>query len=178
MTSKAGAYITRWLHCKLTNIPEKIRVVEVLCSALDELQCWRVEYFGAGNVSSRMALGIGSIGRKEDEQWPMKLEEFASACDGVVGNSGRSWASGEGSCGKLTWQSDKLTNGKNLDSSAVYHAKAALSVPPAPLYMGFPTEVRTALEFKLRHASEFFAKVVLTFITREKAFVTTKKQLG
>ncbi|KZT06803.1 uncharacterized protein LAESUDRAFT_812489 [Laetiporus sulphureus 93-53] len=211
MTSKTGGYITRRLHvpqevwsqggAKLTNIPEKIRVVEVLCSALDELQRWSVEYFGAGNVSSGMALGIGSIGRKEGEQWSMKLEEFASACDGVVGNFGKKLGVGEGFVtkkssgvtswgGKLTRQFDKLTNGKNLDSPAVYvqglsklfqqaqlldeHTKAALSVPPAPLYMGFPIEVRTALEFKLRHASEFFAKVVLTFVIRDMALLLDK----
>ena len=47
MTSRTGGYITRRLHvpqevwsqggAKLANVPEKIRVVEVLCSALEEL---------------------------------------------------------------------------------------------------------------------------------------------
>lgn len=78
------------------NIPEKIRVVEVLCSALEEVQAWSGEYFGAGNVSSGMALGIGSVGRKEGEAWAAKLEEFSAVCDGVVGNFGKKLSVGEG----------------------------------------------------------------------------------
>ena len=106
MTSKSGGYVTRRLHvpqevwsqggAKLLNIPEKIRVVEVLCSALEEVQAWSGEYFGAGNVSSGMALGIGSVGRKEGEAWAGKLEEFSTVCDGVVGNFGKKLSVGEG----------------------------------------------------------------------------------
>lgn len=106
MTSKTGGYITRRLHvpqevwsqggAKLTNIPEKIRIVEVLCSALEELQNWSVEYFGAGSVSSGMALGIGAIGRREGEGWSIKMEEFANVCDGVVGGFGKKLGVGEG----------------------------------------------------------------------------------
>ena len=106
MISKSGGYITRRLHvpqevwsqggAKLTNVPEKIRVVEVLCSALEELAHWSAEYFGAGNVSSGMALGIGAIGRKEGELWAAKLEEFSSVCDGVVGQFGKKLGVGEG----------------------------------------------------------------------------------
>ena len=106
MSSKTGGYVTRRLHvpqevwsqggAKLTNVPEKIRVVEVLCSALEELAHWSAEYFGAGNVSSGMALGIGAIGRKEGEQWAAKLEEFSSVCDGVVGQFGKKLGVGEG----------------------------------------------------------------------------------
>ncbi len=112
MMSKTGGYITRRLHvpqevwsqggAKLTNIPEKIRVVEVLSSALEELQSWSVEYFGAGNVSSGMAMGIGSIGKKEAEAWAMRLEEFSSVCDGVVGNFGKKLGVGEGFVTKKT----------------------------------------------------------------------------
>ena len=106
MTSKTGGYVTRRLHvphevwsqggAKLTNIPEKIRVAEVLLSALEEMQNCSVEIFGAGNVSSGMVLGIGSIGRKEGEIWSSKLEEFSSVCDGVVANFGKKLAVGEG----------------------------------------------------------------------------------
>lgn len=106
MTSRTGGYITRKLHvpqevwsqggAKLSNIPEKIRVVEVLGSALEELQNWSVEYFGAGNVSVGMALGIGSVGKKEGEAWATKLEEFMNVCDGVVGNFGKKLGVGEG----------------------------------------------------------------------------------
>ena len=106
MSSKTGGYVTRRLHvpqevwsqggAKLTNIPEKIRVVEVLCSALEEIHSWSVEYFGAGNVSSGMGMGIGSIGKKEAEGWATRLEEFSSVCDGVVSNFGKKLGVGEG----------------------------------------------------------------------------------
>jgi hypothetical protein len=86
MTSQTGGYLTRRLHvpfevwsqggAKLTNLDEKIRVVNILCGALEDLQNSSSECFGAGNVSSGLALGIGSIGRKEAEIWLAKLEEF------------------------------------------------------------------------------------------------------
>ncbi|OJT12621.1 hypothetical protein TRAPUB_10862 [Trametes pubescens] len=211
MTSKTGGYITRRLHvpqevwsqggAKLTNVPEKIRVVEVLCSALEELQHWSAEYFGAGNVSSGLALGIGSISRKEGEQWAAKLEEFSGVCDGVVGQFGKKLGVGEGFMtkkssgvtswgGRLTRQFDKITNGKNLDSPALYvqglsklfqaaqildeHAKAAAPQSLAPLYAAFPADIRASLDVKLRHASEFFAKVVLTFVIRDMALLLDK----
>lgn len=106
MTSKTGGYVTRRLHvpcevwsqggAKLANVPEKIRVVEVLLSALEEIQNCSVDIFGAGNVSSGMVLGIGSIGKKEGEVWSSKLEEFSGVCDGVVANFGKKLAVGEG----------------------------------------------------------------------------------
>lgn len=106
MVSKTGGYITRRLHvpqevwsqggAKLSNVPEKIRVVEVLSSALEEIQSWSVEYFGAGNVSSGMSMGIGSIGKKEADMWSAKLEEFSTVCDGVVSNFGKKLGVGEG----------------------------------------------------------------------------------
>ena len=68
----------------------------MLCSALDDLQGWSAEYFGAGNVSSGMAMGIGSVGRKEGEAWAARLEEFSTTCDGVVGNFGKKLSVGEG----------------------------------------------------------------------------------
>ncbi|RPD63115.1 hypothetical protein L226DRAFT_451220 [Lentinus tigrinus ALCF2SS1-7] len=211
MTSKTGGYITRRLHvpqevwsqggAKLTNVPEKIRVVEVLCSALEELQHWSAEYFGAGNVSSGMAMGIGAIGRKEGESWASKLEDFSTVCDGVVGQFGKKLGVGEGFItkkssgvtswgGRLTRQFDKITNGKNLDSPALYvqglsklflaaqildeHTKAASPSAIAPLYAAFPPDIRAALDNKLRHASEFFAKVVLTFVIRDMALLLDK----
>jgi hypothetical protein len=47
------------------------------------------------------------------------------------------------------------------------HTKALTSIPIAPAYAAFPIEIRTSLEAKLRHSSEFFAKVVLTFVIRD-----------
>lgn len=112
MTSKTGGYVTRRLHvpyevwsqggAKLNNILEKVRVVEVLCSALEELQHSSVENFGPGSVSSGMGMGIGSVGRKEGEAWIAKLEEFSSVCDGVVANFGKKLGVGEGFALKKT----------------------------------------------------------------------------
>ena len=106
MTSRTGGYITRRLHvpqevwsqggAKLANVPEKIRVVEVLCSALEDVQHASAEHFGAGSVSAGMALGIGAVGRKEADAWAAKLDEFAGVCDGVVGQFGKKLGVGEG----------------------------------------------------------------------------------
>lgn len=104
MTSKTGGYVTRRLHvphevwsqggAKLNNVLEKVRVVEVLCSALEDLQSSSTEYFGPGTISSGMGSGI--MGRKEGEAWIAKLEEFSSVCDGVVANFGKKLGVGEG----------------------------------------------------------------------------------
>ena len=105
MVSKSGGYITRRLHvpqevwsqggAKLTSIPEKVRMVEVLCSALEEMQQCSVESFGAC-VCSGLALGIGSVTRKEAEAWVGKLEEFCSICDSIVANFGKKLGVNEG----------------------------------------------------------------------------------
>ncbi|KAK7463794.1 hypothetical protein VKT23_005733 [Stygiomarasmius scandens] len=200
MISSTGGYITRRLHvpqevwsqggAKLGNVADKVRVVDILCSALDELQTCSSEIFGAGNVSSGMALGIGSIVRKDGEAWVAKLEEFSTVCDGVVGNFGKKLGVGEGFVlkkttwgDKLTRRFDKFTNGKNLDSPASYvqglkklfnhaqlldeHTKAVMSQPVAPAYSALPMDIRSAADVKLRRASEFFASVVLTFVIRD-----------
>ncbi|KAI0274903.1 hypothetical protein BC834DRAFT_850194 [Gloeopeniophorella convolvens] len=211
MTSKTGGYITPRLHvpqevwsqggARLLNLPEKVRVVEVLCSALEEVQQASSGIFGAGNVGSGMSLGIGSIGKKEGELWSLKLEEFSGVCDGVVGNFGKKLGVGEGFMikktsgvtswgGKLTRQFDKFTNQKNLDSPASYvqglsrlfvqaqlldeHSRAISMQPPAPAYVGLAPELRAALESKLRRSSEFFATVVLTFVIRDMAQLLDK----
>ncbi|KAI6005194.1 hypothetical protein F5J12DRAFT_769592 [Pisolithus orientalis] len=211
MNSKSGGYITRRLHvpqgvwsqggAKLSNIPEKVRVVEVLCSALEEMQQVSVELFGAGSVCSGFALGIGSVGRKEAEAWVAKLEDFSSICDSVVANFGKKLGVGEGFVlkksggvtswgGKLTRQFDKFTNGKHLDSPAAYvtglgrlftdaqlldeHSQALLAQPLSPIYATFPAEARSAAEVKLKRASEFFASVVLTFVIRDLAQLLDK----
>ncbi|KAK7058775.1 hypothetical protein VNI00_001399 [Paramarasmius palmivorus] len=200
MISNTGGYITRRLHvpqevwsqggAKLGNLIEKVRVIGILCQALEDLQEFSSEYFGAGNVSSGMALGIGSIGRREGEMWLAKLEEFSSVCDGVMANFGKKLGVGEGFAVKKTTWSDKLgrrfdkfTNGKNLDSPAGYvqglkklflhaqlldeHTKAVTAQPVAPSYSGLPFDIRSAADVKLKRASEFFASVVLTFVIRD-----------
>lgn len=129
MVAPTGGYVTRRLHvpcevwsqggAKLTGLDEKIRVVTILCSALDDLQVSSAEHFGAGNVSSGLALGIGSIGRKEADAWLSKLEDFSNVCDHVVANFGKKLGVGEGFVsrkptwgGKLFSRFDKFTNGK------------------------------------------------------------------
>jgi len=103
MMSKTGGYITPRLHvpqevwsqggARLLNLPEKVRVVEVLCSSLEEVQHSSAGIFGAGNVSASMAPGIG---KKDGELWSLKLEEFSHVCDGVVANFGKKLGVGEG----------------------------------------------------------------------------------
>ena len=129
MTSQTGGYLTRRLHvpfevwsqggAKLTNLDEKIRVVNILSGALEDIQNSSSEYFGAGNVSNGLALGIGSVGRKEAEIWLSKLEEFSSVCVGVVSSFGKKLGVGEGFVtrkitlgDKITRSLDKFTNGK------------------------------------------------------------------
>jgi hypothetical protein len=133
MISPSGGYVTRRLHVpcevwsqggvKLTNLDEKIRVVTILCSALEDLEKSSAEHFGAGNVSSGLALGIGSIGRKEADAWLSKLEDFSNVCDHVVANFGKRLGVGEGFvsrkptlAGKLFSRFDRLTNGKKCVS--------------------------------------------------------------
>ncbi|KAI0308056.1 hypothetical protein B0F90DRAFT_110822 [Multifurca ochricompacta] len=208
MTSKTGGYITQRLHvpqevwsqggARLLNLPEKVRVVEVLCSSLEEVQHASGGIFGAGNVSTNLAPGIG---KKEGELWSLKLEEFSSVCDGVVANFGKKLGVGEGFMikknsgvtswgGKLTRQLDKLTNQKNLDSPASYvqglsrlfaqaqlldeHSRAVSMQPIAPAYASLTPELRSAIEGKLRRSSEFFATVVLTFVVRDMAQLLDK----
>ncbi|KAF9535823.1 hypothetical protein CPB83DRAFT_802441 [Crepidotus variabilis] len=200
MTSVTGGYVTRRLHvpfevwsqggAKLMNLDEKVRVVTVLCDALEELQNSSADCFGAGNVSSGMALGIGSIGRKEAETWLTKLEDFSNVCVGVVTSFGKKLGVGEGFVSKkatlgdkITRRLDKFTNGKNLDSPAAYvqglkklfllaqlldeHTRAVTAQPISQSYAAFPYDVRTAAEQKLKRFSEFFASVVLTFVIRD-----------
>jgi hypothetical protein len=104
ISSKTGGYITRRLHvpCEvwtqggayLSNLPEKIRVIAILCEALMELQNASSEFCGP-TVSNGFALGLGSVGRKEGEVWAVKLEEFSGVCDGVVSNFGKKLGVGE-----------------------------------------------------------------------------------
>jgi hypothetical protein len=129
MTSPTGGYITRRLHvpnevwtfggAKLSNVPDKIRALEILHAALSELQTVSSEYFGAGNVSSGMAMGIGSMGQTEAKAWVTKLDEFLSVCDTVVGDYGKKLGVGEGFVlrkttwgGKLGRRFEKFANSK------------------------------------------------------------------
>jgi len=126
MVNPTGGYVTRRLHvpcevwsqggAKLTNLDDKLRAVESLVVALDTLQISSYDYFGAGNVSSGLALGIG---RKEANAWLLKLDDFSNVCDMIVADHGKKLGVGEGFVArKSTWgvkftrRLDKLTNGK------------------------------------------------------------------
>ncbi|KAF8527838.1 hypothetical protein BU17DRAFT_38799 [Hysterangium stoloniferum] len=198
MTSKSGGYITRRLHvphevwsqggAKLLNLPEKVRVVEVLCGALEEVL----------HASNELTSGTGvidatSCNRTEVERWLSKLDEWNGVCESIVGSIGKKLGVGEGfgakkSGGVTSWSKfaqsfNRMTNGKNLDSPASYvagltklfqqaqilddHTKAFLASPPSPLYIGLPMDLRQLLELRLKRSSEFFASVVLTFVVRD-----------
>lgn len=207
MSSPTGGHITRRLHVpnevwsiggvKLPNVPEKIRALRFLLAALVELQMASSEVFGAGNVSSGMAMGIGSIGPKEASAWVFKLEDFSNVCDNVVNDFGKKIGVGESFVLKKTTWGDKLSrrfekfaNGKNVDSPTAYmdtlrkifhdvqlldeHTKAVFAQPIAPAYAAFPLEFRTLAEQKLRRASEFFTSVVLAFVIRDLALLLDK----
>lgn len=47
------------------------------------------------------------------------------------------------------------------------HTRAVLSQPMAPAYAAFPVDIRGSTEQKLKHISEFFARVILTFVIRD-----------
>lgn len=104
----------------MANVIEKVRVVTILSTALEELRVSSSEHFGPGNVSNGLGLGIGSIGRKEADAWLGKLEEFTSVCESIVTNFGKKLGVGEGFVlskkttwgNKLTRSLDKFTNGK------------------------------------------------------------------
>ena len=74
---------------KLLNLPEKVRVVEVLCGALEEVQN------ASNDFTSATGIG-GSGGRKDVERWLAKLDEWSGACEGVVGSVGKKLGVGEG----------------------------------------------------------------------------------
>ena len=69
---------------KLLNLPEKVRVVEVLCGALEE------EQNASNDFTSATGVG-GSGGRKDVERWLAKLDEWSGACEGIIGSVGKKW---------------------------------------------------------------------------------------
>lgn len=102
MTVDSGGYITRRLHVpqpvwsqggvKLPNVPEKVRVVEVLFTALEEAQGHSIKYFGVGTLHGQ---GI-DLARKDAVEWNAKLEELCNICDGIVASFGKKLGVGEG----------------------------------------------------------------------------------
>lgn len=101
MTSKSGGYITRRLHVpnevwsqggvKLSNLPEKVKVVEVLSSALEEVQM--ASHSFALNKNILMA---SSCTPDEAERWLNKLDDWNAVCDSIVTSFGRKLGVNEG----------------------------------------------------------------------------------
>jgi hypothetical protein len=54
------------------------------------------------------------------------------------------------------------------------HTRALLSSPIAPSYAAVPKDIRDACEDRLRQASDFFAKVVVTFVLRDLSLLLDK----
>jgi len=102
MTSKSGGYITRRLHvphevwsqggAKLLNLPEKVRVLEVLSGALEEIQQ------ASNDLTSGVPIAMATpvTGRKEIDRWSAKLDEWNGVCEGIVLSIGKKLGVGEG----------------------------------------------------------------------------------
>ncbi|GJJ09403.1 hypothetical protein Clacol_003625 [Clathrus columnatus] len=202
MTSKSGGFVTRRLHVpnevwsqggvKLSNLPDKVKVVDVLSSALEELQ---VAGLAFASSSSNIFLAP-SCTPDDAERWLNKLDDWNAVCDSVVTSFGKKLGVGEGFVVKKNggvpfWKVVRsMTNGKSLDSPAAYvsglvklfhlvqilgeHAKALLSPQLPLLYISVPIELRQALELRLKRSSEFFASVVLTFVVRDLSLLLDK----
>lgn len=112
MTSKSGGHITRRLHVpnevwfqigvKLSNLPEKIRVVDSLCAGLEEIQIASPKIISSrdNNDSNNALPGLVSTaanhGTKDMERWLHKLDDWNAACDGILLNFGRKLGVREG----------------------------------------------------------------------------------
>lgn len=55
-----------------------------------------------------------------------------------------------------------------------HHTKAAVAQPVAAVYGDLPAELRASTEAKLKHLSEFYARVVLTFVIRDLSLLLNK----
>ncbi|KAG8687482.1 hypothetical protein FRC09_013466 [Ceratobasidium sp. 395] len=192
LTRRSGGYLTPRLHvphevwsqggAKLTNVAEKVRVVDALVDHL----------VGVREVSNGFF-----DGRRGGEEWLRRLEEWGRVCEGLVGEYGKKLGVGEGltgkksggMTGKLLRGFDRITNGKNVDSPTNYtdglkklfhqaelfdeHIRA-LHDPSHPVYGHLSNHVRKQIEQRMSSASEFFATVVLTFVVRDLGLLMDK----
>jgi hypothetical protein len=121
MNDRTGGFITPRLHvpyevwtqgsAKLTNTAEKIKVIDILAAALDELTNASVDFCGASNDIS-MSTGGANNDRKQGEKWAGKLEDFDRAFGQVAETFGKKLGVGGGfvvkkSVGMAAW-SNKL----------------------------------------------------------------------
>ncbi len=54
------------------------------------------------------------------------------------------------------------------------HTRALHANPPPHAYVALPLEIRTRIDLSLKHISELFAKVVLTFVFRDLSVMLDK----
>ena len=129
MVDRTGGFITPKLHvpnevwtqggAKLQNHADKMKALDILASALDELSTASVEFCGAGGVNGLS----GALGRTEAERWTSKLEDFDRSLSQVGEVYGKKLGVGEGFVakktggmaaltGKFTRGLDRMTTGK------------------------------------------------------------------
>ena len=129
MVDRTGGFITPKLHvpnevwtqggAKLQNHADKMKALDMLASALDELSTASVEFCGAGGVNGLS----GALGRTEAERWASKLEDFDRSLSQVGEVYGKKLGVGEGFVakktggmaaltGKFTRGLDRMTTGK------------------------------------------------------------------
>ena len=117
MVDRSGGYVTPRLHiphevwtqgsAKLTNMPEKVKVIEVLSSALEDLANASIDFCG---VSSGIAASSGGAdgSKKQAERWASKLEEFDRTFGQLAETFGKKLGVGSGfvvkkSAGMAAW---------------------------------------------------------------------------
>ncbi|CCA70979.1 hypothetical protein PIIN_04912 [Serendipita indica DSM 11827] len=208
MVDRSGGYVTPRLHiphevwtqgsAKLTNMPEKIKVIDVLASALEDLTSASLDFCGA---SSAIAASTGGAdgNRKQAERWASKLEEFDRTFSQLAETFGKKLGVGTGfvvkkSVGMAAWGNKFLdrisTAGKQYDSPIAHanlltrfltqvqlldeHTRALHTSPQPPCYNSLPQDVRSRIEVALSDISELFAKVVLTFVFRDLSVMLDK----
>ena len=129
MVDRTGGFVTPKLHvpnevwtqggAKLQNHADKMKALDVLTTALDELSTASVEFCGAGGVNGLS----GALGRSEAERWASKLEDFDRSLSQVGEVYGKKLGVGEGFVakktggmaaltGKFTRGLDRMTTGK------------------------------------------------------------------
>jgi hypothetical protein len=129
MVDRTGGFITPKLHvpnevwtqggAKLHNHADKMKALDILASALDELITASVEFCGAGGVTGLS----GALGRTEAERWAGKLEDFDRSLSQVGEVYGKKLGVGDGFVakktggmaaltGKFTRGLDRMTTGK------------------------------------------------------------------
>lgn len=113
MTSDSGGYITSRLHVpnevwsqtgvKLSNLSEKIRVVEILISGLEEVQVASQKFItnkkdnNSHAFFSTLVYPFTRLGHDDDiQRWLIKLDDWNAVCDGILASFGRKLGVGEG----------------------------------------------------------------------------------